>query len=340
MWWCGRLRENALWTPEGWLSTSQDPDNGEVGADSPQWHVGRKIRNRWMHSLHGNGRQLVCGLTLRRKTLAAVLSLVERRIDRAVMLYGKATEDDTRSLVNGATAALAHGRSSVSALEAHLAQLDCRVSKSLEELSLSLLALSSSGAPGLDIQSQIAEGSSVELHSLRNSPQLNGQAGIAGAFDFDTGRWTVRLANGEGKMLRPENVRLRHEPRPTEDFDARLLEVEVSLVQLQDVLIKPRAPLGRRNASPDPPSHGVFVGNLDFSAAPKDLREVLAQCGHVRKVRILRDRSGFSRGCAFVDFEDFGSVEAALRLTGHQLRGRPLRAMRQISNRPPGRASA
>ena len=67
-------RENALRTHEGRVSTIQDPNIGEVGADCPQWQVGRKARNCWMHSLHGNGRQLGRGLTFSRKTLAAVLS--------------------------------------------------------------------------------------------------------------------------------------------------------------------------------------------------------------------------------------------------------------------------
>ena len=90
-----------------------------------------------------------------------------------------------RSLVNGATAALAQGRSSVSALEARPAELDCRDSKSLGELSSPLLALRSSGAPGLDVQSRTVEGSKVELHSLRSAPQLCGHAGV---FDLDKGR--------------------------------------------------------------------------------------------------------------------------------------------------------
>ena len=52
------------------------------------------------------------------------------------------------SVVNGATVALAQGRSFASALEACLAELDSRVSKGLEELSSSCPAVSSSGALG------------------------------------------------------------------------------------------------------------------------------------------------------------------------------------------------
>ena len=110
-------------------------------------------------------------LDARRKTMAASLCLVQRRIDRAFRLNGKAAEDDMRSYVNGASAcpcrlpALAQGRSAASALEARLAELDCCVWKRLDELSSAPLVVSSSGASGRDASSQIAEGSRVELHS-------------------------------------------------------------------------------------------------------------------------------------------------------------------------------
>ena len=91
--------------------------------------------------------------------------------------------------MSGAAAALAQGQFSASALEPHLGELDCLVSKNPEELSSSRLAVSSSGAPGRETSSQIVEGSKVELRSLLRPPQFDGQAGTTGVFDSDRDRW-------------------------------------------------------------------------------------------------------------------------------------------------------
>ena len=54
--------------------------------------------------------------------------------------------------------------------------------------------------------SPIVGGAAVRLHSLTSSTNLNGEVGIAIAFDAAAGRWLVRLADGEGKRVRPANL--------------------------------------------------------------------------------------------------------------------------------------
>lgn len=46
----------------------------------------------------------------------------------------------------------------------------------------------------------------VRVHSLKSAPQLNGQHGTCEQWSEDTGRWRIRIANGETKALKPENL--------------------------------------------------------------------------------------------------------------------------------------
>ncbi|CAE8686259.1 unnamed protein product [Polarella glacialis] len=55
-------------------------------------------------------------------------------------------------------------------------------------------------------QGDIHGGQTVKLTGLQACPELNGEPGIALRFDVSSGRWLVRLRNGEGKQLRPKNL--------------------------------------------------------------------------------------------------------------------------------------
>lgn len=72
----------------------------------------------------------------------------------------------------------------------------------------------------------------------------------------------------------------------------------------------------------------LFVGNLDFAASERDLRELFGGAGHeVVDVRIVTDReTGDSRGFAFVSLAPSGDPEKAISdLDGASLNGRALR---------------
>lgn len=49
-------------------------------------------------------------------------------------------------------------------------------------------------------------GCSIKIVGLKNAQHLNGQLGIALAFNADSERWQVRLCNGEGKLFKPANL--------------------------------------------------------------------------------------------------------------------------------------
>ncbi len=70
----------------------------------------------------------------------------------------------------------------------------------------------------------------------------------------------------------------------------------------------------------------IYVGNLAFSATDEDVRSAFEQFGEVTSVNIIMDReTGRSRGFGFVEMDDRGEAEAALRaLAGAEMDGRTL----------------
>ncbi len=71
----------------------------------------------------------------------------------------------------------------------------------------------------------------------------------------------------------------------------------------------------------------LYVGNLSFSTTEAELRELFEEHGTIESVNVITDReTGRSRGFAFVELEDAGSAEKAMRaLDGHEVGGRTLR---------------
>jgi cold-inducible RNA-binding protein len=73
-------------------------------------------------------------------------------------------------------------------------------------------------------------------------------------------------------------------------------------------------------------SHKIYVGNLSFRSDETSLRNHFAGCGEITEVHIVLDRAtGRSKGFSFVTFADESAVEAAIKLSGQELDGRPLR---------------
>ena len=71
----------------------------------------------------------------------------------------------------------------------------------------------------------------------------------------------------------------------------------------------------------------IFVGNLDYSVTPEQLRDAFSAHGTVESVNIVLDRdTGQPRGFAFVEMSDADAAKNAIReLDGATLDGRPLR---------------
>lgn len=57
-----------------------------------------------------------------------------------------------------------------------------------------------------EAQGAICGGQTVRLTGLQSAPELNGEIGVALRFAEASGRWLVRLRNGEGKQLKPANL--------------------------------------------------------------------------------------------------------------------------------------
>lgn len=70
----------------------------------------------------------------------------------------------------------------------------------------------------------------------------------------------------------------------------------------------------------------LFVGNLPFSATDGDLRAMFEEFGSVASLQVVTDReTGRSRGFAFVEINDDGEADEAIRkLNGKELKGRAL----------------
>lgn len=55
-------------------------------------------------------------------------------------------------------------------------------------------------------QAGLQAGVIATLHSLKNSPELNGVSGYVEYWHAESGRWVLRLPNGEEKFAKPENL--------------------------------------------------------------------------------------------------------------------------------------
>ena len=74
-------------------------------------------------------------------------------------------------------------------------------------------------------------------------------------------------------------------------------------------------------------SKKLYVGNLPFSATDSDLRELFEPHGAIASVNVIMDReTGRARGFAFVEMEEAGDADNAIRsLDGSDMGGRSLR---------------
>ncbi len=52
-------------------------------------------------------------------------------------------------------------------------------------------------------------GKQVKIHGLQATPQLNGQVGLAESYNNATGRYNVKLSNGDVKAFHPKNLAVR-----------------------------------------------------------------------------------------------------------------------------------
>lgn len=79
----------------------------------------------------------------------------------------------------------------------------------------------------------------------------------------------------------------------------------------------------------------IYVGNLPFTASEDEIRDLFAQYGSVKSVKLISDReTGRPRGFGFVEMERDGADKAIEQLNGKDLGGRTLR-INEAQPRPP-----
>lgn len=83
------------------------------------------------------------------------------------------------------------------------------------------------------------------------------------------------------------------------------------------------------------PYKTIIVGNLAFTTDEERLTEVFEIYGHIKKVFIIRDNEGKSRGYAFIEYENMRGFKSAFR----QADGKKVDSRRVIIDAERGRTS-
>ena len=80
----------------------------------------------------------------------------------------------------------------------------------------------------------------------------------------------------------------------------------------------------------------IYVGNLPFSASEDEVRDLFANYGEVKEVRMISDReTGRPRGFGFVRMDPAQADAAIEALNGTDMGGRTLR-INEAQDRKPG----
>ena len=81
-------------------------------------------------------------------------------------------------------------------------------------------------------QWELCEGATVILCGLQKVPELNGEVAFVERSSSEDGRWSLRLQNGDGKRVKPENMRAN----PREIAAEMFTDVRASLNKFDGVL--------------------------------------------------------------------------------------------------------
>jgi RNA recognition motif-containing protein len=85
----------------------------------------------------------------------------------------------------------------------------------------------------------------------------------------------------------------------------------------------------------------VYVGNLPFSCAEEQLKELFAPYGGISEVTLIKDKfSGRSKGFGFITFESQEAADKAIaEMNGKEIEGRAVTVniARPMEDRPPRR---
>merc|ERR550539_2206117 len=86
---------------------------------------------------------------------------------------------------------------------------------------------------------------------------------------------------------------------------------------------------------PEADARSIYVGNVDYSTKPADLKQLFESCGDVERVTILCDKwTGAPKGFAYVQFTKPEHVENAQLLNGQEFKQRNLKVSPKRTNVP------
>jgi RNA recognition motif-containing protein len=76
----------------------------------------------------------------------------------------------------------------------------------------------------------------------------------------------------------------------------------------------------------------VFITGIPAGVNEEKLKELFAQCGTIKEVRLVKDKiTGQLKGFAYIDFETTEATEVALKMDQTQMYGKPIRVHRSVS---------
>jgi polyadenylate-binding protein 2 len=77
----------------------------------------------------------------------------------------------------------------------------------------------------------------------------------------------------------------------------------------------------------------IYVGNVDYSSKPDDLKRFFSTCGQLERVTIICDKwTGQPKGYAYVQFSTKEGVENAILLDCSEFKGRAIKVIPKRTN--------
>ncbi|MCX7124951.1 MAG: RNA-binding protein, partial [Gammaproteobacteria bacterium] len=107
------------------------------------------------------------------------------------------------------------------------------------------------------------------------------------------------------------------------------MHISVTIAFLLILLLLVIRRIKRKNCAKDsqhyPESEQLYVGNLSYQMNGYQLKDFFSKYGDVQSVRLIKNnRTGRSKGFAFVTYSNAKDAKKALESNGEQLRGRPI----------------
>ena len=88
---------------------------------------------------------------------------------------------------------------------------------------------------------------------------------------------------------------------------------------------KKRARSSKNNAQSYPANQQLYIGNLSYQMGNRDLRDLFSKYGEIQTVRLIKNnKTGRSKGFAFVTYFTVQDARKALTLNGETIQGRAI----------------